>query len=104
MITVTAIYPRQEGATFDFDYYTNSHLPLVASVWRDYGLSKVTGLKGVSAVDGSEAPYLAIALLEFESIEALQKALAAADSARIMADLGNYTTIPPILQVNEILS
>ncbi len=103
MITVTVTYPRQDGATFDFDYYADSHLPLVANIWRDHGLTRISGLKGIAAVDGSEPTYLAIALLEFESTEALQKALALEDTATIMADLGNYTTIAPVLQVNETL-
>lgn len=104
MITVTVTYPRQNDARFDFDYYVRSHLPLVASTWRDQGVGKVGALKGIAAADGSEPPYLAMALIEFESMDALAKAMAGEGSAKVAADISNYTNVAPIIQINETIA
>lgn len=104
MITVTVTYPRQDGASFDYDYYVNGHLPLVASSWGGLGLGKVVALKGVAAADGGEPPYVLMALLEFESMEALGKAMASEGGAKVRADIANYTTIQPVIQVNETIA
>lgn len=103
MITVTVTYPRREGARFDFDYYANTHLPLIAGAWAGQGVGKVGALKGIAAADGSPPPYVAVALIEFESMDALGKAMSRPHSARIAADVANYTDIAPIIQVNETL-
>jgi uncharacterized protein (TIGR02118 family) len=59
--------------------------------------------KGVSDPAGDKPPYLAIAYLKFNSVEALQKALAK-HGAEILGDIPNYTKIEPIMQVNEVLA
>ena len=101
MPTVTVIYPRGEGSRFDFDYYEKVHLPLVATGWADCGLTSAEALRGTAAGDGSEAPFVAIALIGFDSMESLGRAMAAPAAAEIRADLANFTDIRPIIQVNE---
>ena len=32
MIKVSVLYPNSDSATFDMDYYLNTHLPLVAEL------------------------------------------------------------------------
>jgi len=103
MVTISVIYPRSDGATFDYDYYVREHLPLVERLWRDKGLGKVSALKGLPGADGSEPPYLAIALLEFESVEALQQAMTPEASAELGADLAKYSNVAPVIQVNAPL-
>jgi uncharacterized protein (TIGR02118 family) len=101
MTTISVIYPRSPGATFDFDYYKQTHLPLVASRWRDSGLVGAEALRGISAADGSEAAFLAIALIRFQSPEHFRKAVTGEHAAEIMGDIANFTNIQPVLQVNE---
>lgn len=101
MPTVTVIYPRHEGARFDFDYYENVHLPLVRKGWGEHGLTGAKALRGTAAAQGGEAPFVAIALISFESAAAHQSAMAAPIAGEIRADVANFTDIRPIVQVNE---
>jgi uncharacterized protein (TIGR02118 family) len=103
MTTISVIYPRSEGATFDYDYYEQTHLPLVAQRWADAGLVGAEALRGVSGVDGSEPAFLAIALLHFESLDRFQTAVTGAHAAEIMGDIANFTSVQPVLQVNEAI-
>lgn len=101
MATMSVIYPRRSGATFDYEYYEQTHLPLVTSRWRDAGLVGAEALRGISAPDGSEAPFLAIALIHFQSPEHLSQAVTGEHAAEIIGDIANFTNIQPVLQVNE---
>ena len=94
MIRVSVFYPSSEGSTFDHDYYREKHVPLVMETW---GVSKATIDKGV------DGPYVAAVHLEFDSLEALQGAMAAEGTAAVMADVANYTNITPVLQTSEIV-
>jgi uncharacterized protein (TIGR02118 family) len=99
MIKLSVMYPNGAGATFDMDYYCNSHMALVR---RLLGVT----LKGI-AVDqgigqpGSPAPFLAIGYLMFDSVGDLQLALDTHGS-KLMADIPNYTNTRPTIQVSEI--
>jgi uncharacterized protein (TIGR02118 family) len=72
---MTVIYQRSVGARFDYSYYQQTHLPLVAKRWQEAGLVSAEALRGISAPDGGEAPCFAIALLRFQSPEHLGAAL-----------------------------
>jgi uncharacterized protein (TIGR02118 family) len=50
---------------------------------------------------GTQAPYLAMCHLYFESIEAFQTAFGLYAQA-IMADMPNYTNIQPTIQISEV--
>jgi uncharacterized protein (TIGR02118 family) len=86
------LYPSSEGSTFDHDYYRDKHVPLAMRAW---GLSKVEIDKGV------DGPYVAAVHFEFDSVDSMQAALANEGTAEVMADMGNYTNITPVLQTSE---
>jgi len=100
MTTVSVIYPRGEGATFDFDYYEKTHLPLVQKKWG-HKLTGAKALRGTSATDGSDSPFLAIALLSFPSSGAMNAAMSGEGAAEILGDIRNFTNVKPIVQINE---
>lgn len=100
MTTISVIYPRDAGASFDYRYYEETHLPLVAERWRDAGLTGVQALRGIAGADGGEAPFLALALLHFESRAAFEAALNGPHAGEIMGDIANFTGVRPIVQVN----
>ena len=101
MATLSVVYPRSAGATFDFDYYQNKHLPLVVERWSDAGLSGGEALLGKPGPDGSDAPYLAIGIIHFDSDEALHAALAGEHAAEVIGDIANFTNVQPVMQVND---
>lgn len=57
------------------------------------------GLQG--AQRGTTAPYRALAHLLFESVEAFERSFGPHAQA-IQADITNYTTIEPVIQISEI--
>lgn len=104
MAIVTVIYPSGQGATFDFAYYKSKHLPLLIERWGTAGLKGVEALRGVAGADGREPPFLAQALLRFDSMESFQAALGGEHIAEIMGDIPNFTKVQPLVQVNEQIS
>ena len=102
MIVVTVMYPEAEGASFDMDYYLNNHLKMVGEKWGGKGLKGARVLKGVAGGEpGSKAPYRVMAVVDFESLEALQAAIGA-DGDEIFGDIPNFTNITPVMQISEI--
>jgi uncharacterized protein (TIGR02118 family) len=100
MIKVSVLYPNRPGARFDEQYYLTSHMPLVEKLLGP--VLKAAGVdQGVATPDGT-APYLFMAHLCFESLEAMQAAMAA-HGPTLMADIPNYTDIQPVMQVSNIV-
>jgi uncharacterized protein (TIGR02118 family) len=94
MIRVSVFYPAAEGATFDHDYYRDTHVPLCVRTWNP---------RSAEIDKGVDGPNVAAVHLTFESLDALQQAMAAEGTAEILADVANYTTITPVLQTSEIV-
>ncbi|HET6943292.1 MAG TPA: EthD family reductase [Sphingomicrobium sp.] len=101
MATLSVVYPRAPGATFDYDYYQNQHLPLAGRRWAGSGMVGGEALLGKASVDGSDSPYFAIGILHFESAEALQSALTGEHASEVISDIRNFTDVQPIIQINE---
>ena len=101
MIKVSILYPSGEGKRFDMAYYCDKHIAMVkeklgAACKRvDVDL----GLGGKQP--GSIPPYVAMAHLCFDSIEAFQAAFGP-NNAAFRADLPNYTDIEPNIQISEM--
>jgi uncharacterized protein (TIGR02118 family) len=101
MIVVSVIYPRSHGTEFDYDYYEENHLPLLTQRWGGAGLIGAEALRGTTAPDGGDAPYFAIALLRFESREAMGAALGGEHAEEVMGDIPKFTNVQPVVQINE---
>jgi uncharacterized protein (TIGR02118 family) len=103
MIRVSVLYTNREGARFDHGYYRDKHIPLVAArlgaALKSYSIDK--GLAGDRP--GSSAPYVAMAHLICESIEAFQASFAT-HAAEFMADVPNYTNLVPTMQISEVVA
>jgi len=99
MIKLSVMYPNGDGATFDMDYYCNSHMALVRQLLG-------AALKGI-AVDqgigqpGSPAPFLAMGHLMFDSLLELESALEI-HGRKLMADIPNYTNTRPTIQISQV--
>jgi len=101
MATLSVVYPRQPGATFDYDYYRTKHLPLASRYWAGAGLISGEALLGKSGADGSESPFFAIGILHFDSPDALKAALTGQHAPEVIGDIRNFTDVEPIIQINE---
>ena len=93
MIRVSVLYPKTEGATFDHDYYRNSHVPLAGKTWN----------VGGEIDKGIDGPYEAAVHFFFDSMEQMKTAMAAEGTKALMADMANYTTITPVMQISEVV-
>jgi len=101
MIHVSAVYPRKEGARFDWAYYLGHHVPLVRQRLGAalQGVAVEQGTAGI--VPGSPPDFVAIAHLRFESAAAFYAAFGP-HAAEIMADVAKFTSIEPMLQVSDV--
>jgi uncharacterized protein (TIGR02118 family) len=103
MIVVSVMYPATANARFDLQYYREKHMTLVGERWGKMGLREAKVLQGVGAPEGGAATYSVIALLTFDSADALQQAMAQ-HGKEIVGDVPNFTNVTPIIQVNDVLS
>ena len=103
MVTISVIYPRGQGAHFDYDYYIARHLPLVSERWSGSGLTGVEALRGMAGAEGGEAPFFAIALIRFASMELFQAAMGGEHAAAVLGDIPNFTSVQPIVQMNDTI-
>lgn len=102
MTKVTIFYPNGEGKTFDMDYYSNKHMPMVANLLGD-SLKFISIDKGIaSGTPDTPVPYLAIGYLYFETISAFQNSFAP-HAEKVRADITNYTNAVPVIQISEVL-
>jgi uncharacterized protein (TIGR02118 family) len=103
MIRVSVFYPAAQGKKFDIDYYKNKHMKLVSDRLKAFGLVRTEVDKGVAGgAPGSAAPYVAIGHVYVNSIDGFQKGMGQ-HGKEIMADIANYTDIPPQIQISEIV-
>ncbi len=103
MIRLTALYRNTVGSTFDFDYYVNTHLQLSKQRLTDFGMGRIEVEKGIEAMDGEAVPYICIMHAEFSNADDFRRGLDQ-HGEELMADMPNYTTIEPDLQISEIVT
>jgi uncharacterized protein (TIGR02118 family) len=102
MIKVSVLYPNEEGKRFDVEYYCNKHIPMVQKMLGT-ALKNSAVERGLGGVEpGSRAPYIAMAHMCFDSIEAFQTAFGP-HAGSIAADMPNYTDVQPTVQISEVM-
>lgn len=101
MITVSVLYPNENGSRFDMGYYLGSHIPMVQRLLGSAleGVVVEQGLGG--AAPGSKAPYSTVCHLRFASLEAFQTAFGP-HAATIQSDIANYSSVPPVVQISDV--
>jgi uncharacterized protein (TIGR02118 family) len=89
---MTILYPKTDDATFDMDYYTSTHMPMVA---------KALGDKGWGAMAVSSDNHVAMGWVMFDDMDAFNAGMGA-HGAEIMADVANYTNQQPEVVIGEV--
>ena len=90
-------YPGDRRTRFDRTYYVASHLPLVRDCWGPYGLVACAAFFPTEGGSGT----VAVAECTFRDDAALRAALAAPETARVMADVKTFTDSTPEQGVAE---
>jgi uncharacterized protein (TIGR02118 family) len=99
MIKTTLLYPNHDGAHFDFEYYENSHLPMVRTRLGS-ALKHISIDKGVAGgAPNAPAPFVVLANMQFNSMDEFQKAMAP-HVEFIMKDVPNFTNIVPVPMIS----
>lgn len=94
---VTVTYPNKDGATFDFQYYMEKHIPMATAMFG----AAIEVRKGVASLAGAPA-FLCIAAIPIRSVEEFQ-AVMAQRGGELLADIPNYTNVEPIVQFDEVV-
>ena len=102
MFIVSVMYPNQEGARFDIDYYRTKHMDLVTRHMKPFGLVRTEVLKGISGTGGQPAPYICVGNLHFETADGYEKGISAS-GGELRGDIPNFTNITPIRQISEVV-
>jgi uncharacterized protein (TIGR02118 family) len=102
MIKVNIFYPYAEGASFDVDYYSTKHMPMVAELTAGAcrGWSVDSGIGG--GAPGTPPTYVCVGSALYDSVEAFGAAFGP-HAEQIMGDIPNYTDIAPIIQLSEVV-
>jgi len=91
---MTILYPKAEGGTFDMDYYTSTHMPMVAKAMGD-------GCQGWGAVSVMGDEHVAMGWVMIDSMDTFNNAMGV-HGAEIMADVANYTNQQPSVLLGEV--
>jgi uncharacterized protein (TIGR02118 family) len=100
MYILSITYPNSDGATFDFDYFHQKHLPEVGKTFGPFGLVFASVLKGEQSVDGSAPAYFATTILSFAQELGARDAIESEGGKAHASDIKNFTTVKPIIQFN----
>ena len=79
---------------FDRNYYATEHLALARECWGPYGLEEVDAFYPVGEGDG----WLSIGVYRFREPGDVDAALAAPETARVMADVKNFTDATVVMR------
>ncbi len=103
MVRLSVMYPATAGSQFNWDYYLGPHRELSRRLLSSRGLVRTEIDKGITGIPpGTPPPYHAIGHLFFRSMADLQSALEATAS-EFVADERNYSSVPSVLQISEVL-
>ena len=91
---MTILYPQADDATFDMDYYTSTHMPMVAKAFGD-------ACHGWGAATVTSGNHSAMSWLLIESMDDLN-AVTAEHGATFEADVVNYTNLRPEVIIGEV--
>lgn len=100
-LSLQVLYPASDEAVFDYDYYLETHLPLIEEHWGDL-IETFEASRGLAGGPDVPPPYLLIATITFADQEALETAMGEKGSA-IIDDVANFTNVRPQILVGEVL-
>lgn len=102
MPRIVILYPKTPDAEFNLDYYLKNHIELVRSSFGD-AAPRISVYRGLDGPDGKPAPFVVSAAIEFRDMSSLISAIQR-HGTRIAQDVANFTTIRPIVQIEEAVA
>ncbi len=103
MIRLSVMYPATPGSQFNWDYYLGTHLEMSRRLLTPHGPVRLEIDRGLGSFPpGTPPPYHAVGHLFFHTLADMQNTLADT-AADFIADERNYTTVPSVVQINEVV-
>ena len=87
MATLLVLYKKPKNAAAFDSHYTTKHAPLAKKI---PGLKRYEVSAGSVSTPQGESPYHLVALLTFDSLDAIRKALASREGQATAGDLANF--------------
>jgi uncharacterized protein (TIGR02118 family) len=87
MAQLVALYKKPTDAKAFDDYYASTHVPLAKTL---PGLKSYEISAGPVALAQGDSPYHLVAMLRFDSVDAIKSALDSPEGQATAADLGNF--------------
>ncbi len=87
MATLVALYKKPTDPKAFDEYYSSTHIPLAKTI---PGLRRFEVSNGAVGIPQGESSYHMVAMLSFDSADALQQGLASAEGQATAGDLGNF--------------
>ena len=87
MAQLVALYKNPSDTKAFDDYYASTHAPLAKTL---PGLRRYEISTGAVVTASGDSPYYLVALLEFDSLDAIGAALGSPEGQKTAADLANF--------------
>lgn len=97
MSILMVTYVGDSTSRFDRKYYDTQHIPLVQRAWGQFGLQRAEVFYAVES--GQKPDVVAMCLCHFADRAGLDRALTAAESESVVADIASFTDITPLRTV-----
>lgn len=99
-VSLQVAYPTTDGTTFDYDYYLDTHMALVAEHMGPHIASTVV-TKGLAGGPDTPPPFYAVATIVFADQAAMDAAMAKAGP--VVGDIPNFTDTAPQMLIGEVV-
>lgn len=94
--TITVLFPNEQDANYDKNYYVNHHMPLIEQHWKKYGVQSWSVTDFSSGPDGANPVYTFGSVVTWESKEGVERAFQSPEVAEIMSDVPNFSNKQPV--------
>lgn len=99
---ITALYPYQEGAYFNFDYYSQNHLALLRECFGDNFID-VQVRKGLASIESETPRFICLFSMRVHSIDKWKEQIEL-HGGKIFSDTKNFTNLEPIIQIDSVIT
>lgn len=98
---MTILYPWEDGATWDADYYRDGHMPLIMDLYGREAIRRFEVRKGPEPSNGNPPAFLGTVNIYIEDQEAFDAA-GREHTQALVDDVPNFSSVMPLAMVTEV--
>lgn len=99
---LTILYPNEEGARWDADYYRDHHMPLIMRLYGTDAIRRFEVRKGISGMDGTSKPTFIGTVNIYIEDQTKFDAAGTQHGQTLRDDVPNFSSVMPGVAVTEI--